>query len=366
MTDREGDRSDSGRGPHPPQPGRGTAASTSSPTPRVAVAILNHNGRELLDLIIPSVLAQTLDGVRLLVVDNGSTDGSATHCRERWPNAEVLELGSEIGVAAALNRGVQACRDSEYIALLNNDVELDRGWLQQLVRVLDEHPGAASATGKTYNFFQRDLLDGTGDIIMPCGAATRRGLGEPDDGRYEQPGPVFSACAGVALYRTSAFADIGGFDEDFFAYQEDVDWGFRAQLRGFTARYEPGAVAWHMSGATTRREWPRFNYLQRRNQVLVVIKCYPLRILVRHLPSILSYQAGWLVDAARKGELSRQLAALSAVVVQLPRTIAKRRRIQATRSVGLAQIEAILTPPPHSRETIAERARRLRRLLGAP
>lgn len=337
----------------------------SPPTPRVAVAVLTYDGRELLDIIIPTVLDQTMEGVRVLVVDNGSTDGSATHCRERWPSVEVLELGSNIGVAAALNRGVQACRESEYLALLNNDVELDRDWLRRLVRTLDEHPHAASATGKTYNYFQRDLLDGTGDILMPSGAATRRGLGEPDEGRYEQPEPAFSACAGVAVYRTSAFAEVGGFDEDFFAYQEDVDWGLRAQLRGFTARYEPRAVAWHMSGATTGRQWARFNQLQRRNQVLVVIKCYPLGTLVRHLPSILSYQLGWLLDAAGKRELSRQLAALGAAIAALPRTLSKRRRIQAARRVGPAQIEAIFTPPPHSGENLAERVRRVLGLLRA-
>ena len=205
--------------------------------PRITVAILNYEGCELLEVVVPSVLAQSLCGARILVIDDGSKDDSVALARARWPEVEVIELGSNRGVAVALNWAVEAARGSEYVALLNNDLELDERWLELLVETLDEHPEAASATGKTLNYFRRDELDGAGDVLMHSGAATLRGLGESDRGQYEHPEPVFSPCAGMAVYRMAAFTEIGGFDEDFFAYQEDIDWGFRAQLAGFTARY---------------------------------------------------------------------------------------------------------------------------------
>lgn len=327
--------------------------------PHVTAAILNYDGRDLLKVVVPSVLSQSLQAVRVIVIDDGSRDDSVTLCREGWPQIEVVELGRNMGVAAALNRAVEAADGSEYLALLNNDLELDSQWLARLVRTLDEHPEAGSATGKTFNYFRRDELDGAGDLLMPSGAATRRGLGERDRGQYARAEAVFSSCAGMAVYRMRAFAEVGGFDEDFVAYQEDIDWGFRAQLAGFTARYEPAAVAWHMCGATTDRQWARFNDLQRRNQVLVVIKCYPAELLCKHLLAILSYQAGWLLDAVRHREFARQIRALGGVARQLRGTLSKRRRIQARRRVSSSYIDGILTAPAHSGETVGEHIRRV-------
>jgi GT2 family glycosyltransferase len=324
---------------------------------RVTAIVLNYDGRELLEAVLPSLFAQDYRDFRVLVVDNGSRDGSAAMVRERWPTVQVLELPDNVGVAAALNRGVRCAAGSQYVALLNNDLELDPGWLGRLVGTLEEYPGAASATGKMLNFHRRDELDGAGDLLMWSGAASHRGVGEPDDGRYDEPASVFSPCAGAALYRSEALANVGEFDEDFFAYQEDVDWGFRAQLYGWSARYEPRAIAYHMGGATTRRDGSRYGLLQRRNQILVVIKNYPARALWRHAPKVLSYQAGWIVSSMRERMLGRQLRALAAVIPALPGALRKRRAIQSARRVELHHLDTVMTPVPYAGQGISERVK---------
>ena len=138
-----------------------------------------------------------------------------------------------------------------------------------LVDELDAHPEAASATGKTLDYRDRAFLDGTGDRMLWSGTATRRGLGERDDRQYERAEPC-QRLWGMSVYRREAFDQVGGFDEDFWAYMEDVDWGFRAQLSGFTCRYVPAALA--CRAATVGREPnPRVWSLQRRNSLWMVL-----------------------------------------------------------------------------------------------
>ena len=317
--------------------------------------VLTYDGRELLETLLPSLAAQEFADVRTVVVDNGSSDGTAAWLATDWPQFEVLALPENVGVAAALNRGMERV-DSELVALLNNDLELEPRWLGALVSALDAHPTAASATGKMLSFYERSVFDGAGDLLMWSGAATHRGMGEPDDGRYDTPAAVFSPCAGAAVYRRAAFTAVGPFDEAFFAYQEDIDWGLRAQLAGWTARYEPAAVAYHMGGATTRRQWGYYNTLQRRNQVLVVLKNYPGRALLRHATKIVSYQGGWLVASAQEGNLRRHLGALGQVIAALPRLAHQRRAVQRSRRVPLAYLDTVMTPEPYAGQSAGARA----------
>ncbi len=168
---------------------------------------------------------------------------------------------------------------------------------------------------------------------------------------------VFSPCAGAAVYRRSAFLEIGDFDEDFFAYLEDIDWGLRAQLAGYSSRYEPRAVAYHMGGATTGQRRRYYNTLQRRNQILIVVKDYPPDALVRHLPKVLLHQAGWIVAAARDGALREQLRSIGGALRLLPRMLRKRRAVQRLRRASLADLDAVMTPEPYAGQSLGERAR---------
>jgi GT2 family glycosyltransferase len=165
---------------------------------RVAVVIPSWNGRELLAGVLPTLAAQRYRDFRTLVVDNGSVDGTVEWLAGEWPDVDVLALESNVGFAPAVNRGV-AAGDEEYVALLNNDMELDPGWLGALVDALDADPAAGAASPKQRSAQERDRFDGAGDALARTGGATRRGIGEVDRGQYDRAERVFSASAGAAL-----------------------------------------------------------------------------------------------------------------------------------------------------------------------
>ncbi len=325
-----------------------------TPGPRATAAVLTYNGRKLLEVVLPSLAVQRCGDLTTLVIDNGSTDDTLEWLREHWPAVRVVALTENVGVTTALNVCLTA-GDSELVALLNNDVELDPDCIGELVRALDEHPDAGSACAKLIDYHDRTRLDGAGDVFLWTGEAHRRGQGDPDEGQYDEPQEVFGACGGAALYRRTALERVGLFDERLYAIKEDVDWAFRARLAGFSCRYVPSAVAYHMGGATTGRDRRRYGLLQRRNQILVPLKSFPLRALLRHAPKIVSYQAGWVVAAAHEGMLREQLRALWAAILATPRTLRKRRGIECR--VSLAYLDSVMSPVPYAGQRPLERAR---------
>jgi GT2 family glycosyltransferase len=153
---------------------------------------------------------------------------------------------------------------------------------------------------------------------------------------------VFAACAGAALYRRSAFDLVGPFDESFFAYLEDIDWGVRAQLAGLASLYVPAAVGYHMGGATTRRRRGFYGRLQRRNTLLMVVKDYPLDALLRHGWKIAVNQLLWLAASVRDGMLTEHLRAWGEVLAMLPAALRARRVIQRSRSAGTRELSAAI------------------------
>jgi GT2 family glycosyltransferase len=190
-------------------------------------------------------------------------------------------------------------------------------------------------------------MDGAGDELYWHGMAYPRGRGDPV-ARWEQPGEVFSASGGAALYRRAALDAVGGFDEDFFAYQEDVDWGFRARLAGWSCRYEPRAVAYHVGGATTGGQaaaHPLIYRLNRRNGIALVLKNYPARCLARHSHQVLLALVLGLAGSVRVGMLRVHLAAWGEAVAALPHTLRKRRAIQAARTIPVAELERVVRRP---------------------
>ncbi|MGI8595509.1 MAG: glycosyltransferase family 2 protein [Solirubrobacteraceae bacterium] len=325
--------------------------------PRVTLVVLTYDGKEMLDLALPSILGQSYADRRVLVVDNGSSDGIAKHLAERWPAVDVHRLEANVGVAAALNRGVEA-NDSELVALLNNDVELANDWLERLVAALDRQPRAASACGKLLRFDDRSTLDAAGDVLLWSSATLNRGEGEPDRGQYDTPGPIFAPTAAAALYRRAALEEVGPFDEDFFAYHEDFDWALRAQLRGLTSWYEPAAVGYHMGAATTRRRQGLYGRLQRRNQLLLVLKGFPARALARHSPKIVALHLLWLVASVRDRMVREQLQAWVQVARALPATAHKRCAIQRARRVSIAYLDGLMRVGPGGPLPPAARIRR--------
>jgi GT2 family glycosyltransferase len=320
-----------------------TAPDRNTLEPAVTVAILNYNGRRLLEVVLPSLAAQSYRDFEIVVVDDCSTDDSVQYLHEQWPGVRVVGVGTaNVGVAAALNIAVRAAH-GELVGLLNNDIELDPDWLGEMVATLERHPEASSASCKLLNYWRRDELDGAGDIFTRDGTAFRRGHGQPDRGQYDHESYVFAPTAGAALYRASALAAVGPFDESFFAYFEDVDWGLRAQLRGHRCRYTPSAIAYHMGSATTGGELDhRYFMLHRRNLLAVLIKDAPIGFLLWHTPRILWAQTQIAIRSARSGMLDVHLKALVDVMRNTPGWLRARRQIQRSRTIGTVELERLV------------------------
>ena len=315
--------------------------------PSACLVILNYNGRDLLDEALPSIVAQRYAPYEVVVVDNGSTDGSAEHVRERWPQVRLVALERNVGVTAALNEMVRAADGAELVGILNNDVELEPDWLALLAETLREHPEAAAAAGKLLRHSDRDVIDRAGDELHWSSACFGRGAGERDRGQYDRPEEVFSVGGAAALYRTAAFDRVGPFDDSFFAYAEDVEWGFRARLAGYGARYEPRAVGLHHGGATLGDINPFSLYHLRRNQLWMVLKDYPGRSLLRHGPAVLLFNLAAIANSGRHVILV--LRAYRDALLGLPRVLRARRAIQRARVVGDADLERVIRPAREAR-----------------
>ncbi len=315
---------------------------SSAASPTVTAVVLTYDGRGLLEVVLPSLAAQTRPADEVLVVDNGSSDGTVAWLREEWPAVRVVAIPRNIGVAAALNRGVRAA-SGDYVALLNNDLELEPDCLAELVSELDEHPQAGCSCAKLLDFHDRALLDGAGDTYTWGGEANRRGQGQRDVGQYDTPQEMFSACGAVAVYRRSALDAVGLFDERLFALYEDVDWCYRAQLAGWSCRYAPTAVAYHMGSATLGKGASDFALFHNwRNQIWVVAKNHPAAALVRHAPQLALVQARNLGIALRRGKGLLWLKVWRSALAGMPAVLRERRRVQRARVRSTTELDALI------------------------
>jgi GT2 family glycosyltransferase len=297
----------------------------------VAVAIPCWNGRRWLDGCLEAVLAQTRRPDEVIVVDNGSTDGSAGHVRTRFPDVRVLELERNTGFAGAANAGLRASA-AEAVALVNTDVRLAPDWLARACAALDASPRAASVATKLLDLGDRSLVYDAGDVLRRDGACEQRGRHRPDDGRFDEPGEVFGACAAAALYSRAHVLELGGFDERFFLYLEDVELALRLRLAGWTCTYEP-AVALHAGeGSAGPPERPVHAWVE-RNTLLLVARAYPWR----WAPLVAYRQLAWLWHALRAGRLRSHLGGALAAAPLLPAMWRERRPLRRAARVPVEQ-----------------------------
>jgi GT2 family glycosyltransferase len=296
------------------------------PAPRPSVVIPNWNGLRWLPGCLDSLARQTLAPAEVIVVDNGSTDGSLEYLRAQHPTVSLLALGRNTGFAHAVNRGIEHA-GHELVALLNTDIVLEPDWLERMVTALTEGPDAttvAAVTGKMLELDDPRYVYDAGDVLRRDGACDQRGRFGCDDGRWDTPGEVFGACAGAALYRSSPLRSLGGFDERYFAYLEDVDLSLRLRLAGWRCRYEP-AVALHAGEGSSHQLSGAHHYLVQRNTLLLVAKAFPLR----WLPLVAYRQASWLRQAARERRLLVHLRATAAGLGLAARLYRDRRALRA-------------------------------------
>ena len=212
----------------------------------VAAVIPHWNRRDLLAALLKGLRRQRRAFDRVIVADNGSTDDSAEVAEQA--GACVLRLGANLGFAAAVNRGIRAA-DCDWVAILNNDVTLDPCWLAALMDGAARE-GAWFASGKILSASQPGLVDGCFDEIARSGCAWRCGAGRPDSPVWNQPRRIRIAPMTAALFRRDLFDRVGPLDERFESYLEDVDFGVRCALQGFSGAYVPDALAWHLGSAT--------------------------------------------------------------------------------------------------------------------
>ena len=306
------------------------------------MAVLSYDGRHLLEVILPSLARQRFEDFEVVVIDNGSRDDTVSWLRAHWPGVQVVSLPDNVGVSAALNVCARSGR-GELLGLFNNDLELAPDCLGELVDALRNYPGAGWAGAKLMDFHQRDIIDGAGDIFTWGATGDRRGRGERDHGQYDAPRAIFGACGGAALYRRSALEEVGEFDEDFFAFNEDVDWNLRAQLAGFSCRYVPTAVVYHMGSATIGRGLTDFTrYHLWRNTLWIVVKDLPAGALLRHAHQLALGQLLNLITAIKDRKLDIWLRVWRDVLRGLPRALRKRREVQRRRSIALRTLESLV------------------------
>ncbi|HXE98654.1 MAG TPA: glycosyltransferase family 2 protein [Dongiaceae bacterium] len=242
---------------------------------RLSIIIVNWNGRDHLTTCLDSLALQTFRDFEVILVDNGSTDGSIELVGDRYSWVRLVELPENRGFAAGNNAGLTVA-SGEYIVTLNNDTEADPGWLAELVAVADAHPGAGMVGSRICNFLDRDRIDSLGFRI--CRDGMSRGACRLQSFSGLSIGPVEdilfpSAC--VALYRRAMLDETGFFDEAFFAYCEDTDLGLRGRLAGWGAVLARDAVVWHKYSQTAGTFSPLKLYLVQRNHYWVALKTFP-------------------------------------------------------------------------------------------
>jgi GT2 family glycosyltransferase len=258
-----------------------------------------HNRADLLERLLDTVCAQTLPFAEVVVVDDASTDSAADLARAR--GCRVIAMGENAGFARAVNRGWKSAA-TEWVAILNSDVELDRHWLERLSSTVGE---ASFATGTIFDAENRDVIDGTYDLVSRGACAWRAGqgqaVGQGEPAGHGRLSPIAIAPGTACIFRRDVLDRLNGFDESFGSYLEDVDLGLRCLRRGFGGVYIPDAVAYHRGSATLGQWSPRVVRLISRNQLLLVARHYDRTLFRSCLWPIVAGQLLWGLVALRHG-----------------------------------------------------------------
>lgn len=320
--------------------------------PFISVIIPNWNGARYLPGCLDSLRSQSYRRFEVLVVDNGSTDGSDRMVGERYPEYRLVPLDRNLGFAAAVNEGVRRS-SGDLIALLNNDAEGDPEWLARLAQGAASHPEAGFFACKILLHDRRDVIHSAGDFYCRDGVPGNRGVWQKDTGQFDREEYLLAACGAASGWRRSLFEDVGLFDESLFMYCEDVDMSLRAQARGYRCLYLPGARVYHRLSATGGGETASF-YCG-RNFIVVAMKNLPSGRLGRHWASFLTVQAAFAVhsighmrERAARARLRGQMAGL----LQIPKRLGQRRALRKGRRVPEEYLLSLMREP----ESIIERS----------
>ncbi len=301
----------------------------SSFQPLVDIVIPHYNGVDFLATCLRSLFQQSYSFFSITVVDNGSSDSSLEFIRKNYPLVHIISWPVNKGFSPAVNAGILA-GTAPLVFLVNNDTELELDCLEHLVQTAMIQTEYDFFAAKMINFHHRHLLDGAGEGFLRGGAGYRLGTMEKDDDFYRQPRRVFGACAGAALYRRELFETIGLFDEDFFAYLEDVDFNVRANSRGKKCYFVPDARVFHIGSATSGSKINPFTVkLSTRNNFFVLAKNYPLSFFFRFFPALCVYQLFWLAFVVKRKQFPAFVRGVIEFFTSLPLMLKKRKEVLA-------------------------------------
>ncbi|CBL24567.1 MULTISPECIES: glycosyltransferase family 2 protein [Blautia] len=257
----------------------------------VSVVIPNFNGIAFLDSVLASLEGQTLSNFEVILVDNGSTDGSCSFVTANYPWVHLIELSENFGFCGAVNAGIRAAK-APYVLLLNNDTEVKEDFVEEMLAAIRRHKNAFSCGARMVQYHDRDRLDDVGNYYCALGWSFARGRGK-DIHAYETEDKIFSACAGAAIYRKKIIEKIGYFDEEHFAYLEDTDIGYRARIYGYENWYAPKAIVYHVGSGTSGSRYNQFKTrYSSRNNIYLIYKNMPLLQIILNLPFL---AAGFLI-----------------------------------------------------------------------
>ena len=324
----------------------------------VSVIIINFNGLADIEACLESVAAQDYPELELLVIDNGSSDGSTEWLRE-WASGQsggtrfkttgplLIENGANTGFSPALNQGIKATT-GELVMPLNTDVVLEDSFIAMLVARL-EKDSAGSVSGKLMRFppFGKDnVIDTVGHVIFKNRLAESLGEGLRGATSFLEPIEVWGTCGAAAIYDRAMLEDVAVdgeyFDEDFFAFWEDLDLDWRARMRGWRCMFEPAAVGYHRRGGAGYRKSLLVETHNYKNRYLMIIKNDSARYLLRNLPGLAATEA--LKGGALLVRCPKALLGLGQVVRLLPAMVRKRRVIQSRRLVPARDLDGWFQP----------------------
>lgn len=307
--------------------------------PTVAAIIINYQGREVVKACVDSLLAQSRLPDEVWVIDNASEDDIPERIKAWFPSVHVVRNERNLGFAGACNVGIRRCR-SDLVAILNNDLILERNWLERLLAKVEEPWGFWAS--RIVRARQPEVIDSAGDGMAVIGAAFKIGSGRPVE-QYLEDREVFGPCGAAALYRRELLEETGGFDEDFFLIYEDSDLNVRARLLGYRCLYVADAVVRHRVNESIGRFTKPYVYYGHRNSEFVFWKNFPTSLLLCYLPERQLFNLLCLAFFARKGRAGTFIRAKRDAFRMRRTVLEKRRRILSSARISAADLRRQLT-----------------------
>jgi GT2 family glycosyltransferase len=311
--------------------------------PEMSIIVVNWNGKRFLEDCLGSLRRQTFQDFEAILVDNGSSDGSAEYIRSYFPEVKLVALEENRGFTGGNIAGYELAKGS-IIVLLNNDTEADPAWLEEIHKASTLCENAGSFASKMMYFDARNRIENCGFDMSTFGATLELGRDQLDGPEWKTPRQVFGACGGAVAYRRSMLDRIGFLDPEFFMVYEDVDLSFRAQLHGYPCIYIPTAIVFHRYRASLGSGSARQVFYSQRNIEFVYFKNMPFSLILRSLPQRLIYELGAAIHCIGQGNAGPFVRSKLSAIKHLSSMWRKRWRIQQSKKMDPSQLRSLMKP----------------------